>query len=294
MRTVSIIGIGRAGGALALALAKQGYRIENLVSRDRQKAERIAGLIGPRPNVLSGGEFSGIASEIIFITTQDSEIGKVAEMLVPVLAHGPFVFHTSGSLSSGVLSALENAGCPTGSIHPLVSISDAELGFERFGGVYFCIEGNPRAVEMAETVVADLGGNSFTIETRHKTLYHAAAVMSAGHITALLDAAFEVMTKCGLDAAAAKNVLLPLIQSTVKNLETLSPERALTGTFARADEETFDRHIEAMKAGVSPEIIEIYLQLAARSLHLAEGNGVDPGRVKRLREKVLMAKKEIR
>jgi len=294
MRTVSIIGVGRAGGALALALAKKGYRIENLVSRDQGKAERIANAIEPRPNVPPEGDFSGISSEIIFITTQDSEVQQVAKALASEAAHGPFVFHTSGSLSSEVLSDLKEAGCETGSIHPLVSISDARMGSERFGGVYFCVEGTPKVVELAENIVAELSGNSFTIETRHKALYHAAAVMSAGHVTALIDAAFETMAKCGLDPETAKNVLLPLIKSAVENLETLTPASALTGTFARADEGTFDRHLEALHGAVTPEIIEIYLQLAARSLDLAETNGLDAERVGRLRNKVLMAKKDIR
>jgi predicted short-subunit dehydrogenase-like oxidoreductase (DUF2520 family) len=294
MRTVSIIGVGRAGGALALALAKKEYRIENLVSRDPDKAERIADAIEPRPNVLPEDDFSGISSEIIFITTQDTEVRPVSKALAPEAAHGPFVFHTSGSLSSEVLSDLKEAGCETGSIHPLVSISDARMGSERFGGVYFCVEGTPKAVDLAKNIVAELGGKSFTIETPRKALYHAAAVMSAGHVTALIDAAFETMAKCGLDPGTVKNVLLPLIKSTVENLETLTPASALTGTFARADAETFEAHMAAFKDTVTPEIIEIYLQLAARSLDLAERNGVDTERVGRLRNKVLMAKKDIR
>lgn len=294
MRTVSIIGIGRAGGALALALAKHGYRIENLISRDPGRAERIADGIEPPPRVLAEDDLSGISSEIIFITTQDTEVRSVAEMLAPEAAHRPFVFHTSGSLSSEVLDDLKEAGCETGSIHPLVSISDARMASEKFGGVYFCVEGTPKALESARSIVTDLGGKSFTIEARHKALYHAAAVMAAGHVTALIDAAFETMAKCGLDPQRAKNVLLPLIKSTVDNLETLSPEGALTGTFARADDETFGRHLEALKAVVTPEIVEIYLLLAARSLDLAERNGVDAERTGRLRNKVLMAKKEIR
>lgn len=294
MRTVSIIGIGRAGGALALALARKVYRIENLVSRDQRKTEPIADEIEPRPRVLSEGDLSGISSEIIFITTQDTEVQSVAKKLAAELAYGPFVFHTSGSLSSEALSDLKEAGCETGSIHPLVSISDARRGSERFGGVYFCVEGTPKAVELAENIAAELGGNPFTIETRHKALYHAAAVMSAGHVTALIDAAFETMAKCGLNPATAKNVLLPLIRSTVENLEILSPESALTGTFARADTETFEAHMKALENAVPADIVEIYLLLAARSLDLAQRNGVGSERIGPLRKKVLMAKKEIR
>lgn len=294
MRTVSIIGIGRAGGALALALAKSGYRVENLVARDSREATRIAGLTGCKPDVLAEGCFSPISSDIIFITTQDSGIVEVSKGLAAELRHGPFVFHTSGSLSSEVLSDLKAVGCRTGSIHPLASISDAEIGAGRFAGAYFCVEGDSEAARQAEEIVAALGGKPFTIETRFKTLYHAAAVTAAGHVTALLDTSFEIMTKCGLEGADARKILLPLVKSTVENLEVQDPAEALTGTFARADVETFERHVEALKPNVSEDILEIYLQLGLRSLHLAERQGVEIGRVDALREKVLIAKKDIR
>lgn len=292
MRTVSIIGIGRAGGALALALARQGYAIEYLVSRDLRKAARIAELTGS--NVLPAGEYAGIASGIILITTQDAAIPEVAAGLAASLKHKPLVFHTSGSLSSQILAPLNAMGCRTGSIHPLVSLSDPELGAGRFHGTYFCVEGEPGAVEVAEEIVANLGGRSFTIETRFKTLYHASALIAAGHLTALLDVSFEIMSKCGLSSVQVREVLLPLVRSSVENLAVQSPESALTGTFARADAETFEKHVEALKQNASPEILEIYLQLALRSLHLAERNGVDRERVGDLREKVLMAKRDIR
>jgi predicted short-subunit dehydrogenase-like oxidoreductase (DUF2520 family) len=294
MQTVSIIGVGRTGGALALALAKNGYQVENLVARDFQKAARIAELTGCASDILAAGEFSGISSDIVFITTQDTGIAEVSKGLAAALRYGPFVFHTSGSLSSEVLSDLRVAGCRTGSIHPLVSISDAEIGAGRFAGAYFCIEGDAAAVGQAEEIVAAFGGKPFTIETRFKTLYHAAAVTAAGHITALLDASFEIMTKCGLDRVEARNILLPLVKSTVENLEVQEPSEALTGTFARADLETFERHVAALKSNVSEDILEIYLQLGLRSLHLAERQGVEIGRVEALREKVLMAKKDVR
>jgi predicted dinucleotide-binding enzyme len=40
VQTVSIIGVGRVGGALALALDKCGYKVENLVSRNGQNADK--------------------------------------------------------------------------------------------------------------------------------------------------------------------------------------------------------------------------------------------------------------
>lgn len=294
MRTISIIGPGRAGGALAIALNSKGYTIEKLFARDIEKAENVAARIDPRPDILNEDSYSGISSEIILITTQDTAIAGVARQLSHALQYSPVVFHTSGSLSSEILNDLKAKGCPVGSLHPLVAISGPEDASRKFEGVYFCVEGDAEAVKTGEKIVADLAGKSFQIETRYKALYHAAAVMSAGHLTALADAAFEMMGNAGMDPAQAKSILLPLIKSTVANLETQPPAKALTGTFARADEETFERHMASMSDAVSPEIVEIYLLLAARSLRLARHNGISPEQVDALLKKVLMAKNELR
>jgi predicted short-subunit dehydrogenase-like oxidoreductase (DUF2520 family) len=292
--SVSIIGIGRVGGALALALSKQNYRINYLVARDLKKAENLALHLNDKTKIISPDELDQINSDIIFITTQDSEIQKVAESLAGKLTVKPFVFHTSGALSSEILESLSNIGCQTGSIHPLVSISEAFLGSLRFANSYFCVEGNADAVKVAEKIVSDLDGNHFSIATKFKTLYHAAAVTACGHLVALIDTAIEMMTECGLETADAQKILLPLIKSTVENLTIQTTAEALTGTFARADSDTFEKHLETLEKNVSGEAIEIYLQLAMRSTHLAERQNISIERIEKIREKIMLAKKKLK
>ena len=298
MQTVSIIGVGRIGGALALALDSKGYAIENLILRDERKAEIIREKLKAESQIFTVAEAEKITSDIVFICTQHTEIGNVAEILAGKLRHQPFVFHTSGALSSEILNELKNIGCRVGSIHPLVSVSDPTVGVERFRAAYFCVEGEIEAIAIAEKIVADLNGNSFSIETEYKILYHAAAVNACGHLIALLGASFEMLGKCGLDDENGKQILLPLIKSTIENLETQTPAEALTGTFARADAETFERHLETMGKNVSPEILEIYLLLGLRSLPLAEKQGANPENINKIQNKIqkrlLLAKKNFK
>ena len=273
---VSIIGVGRLGGALALALSKKGYSIENLVVRKRETAEKIADNINPKPQILISDETEKLAgSETIFIATQDSEIESVADDLAGKLSNKPFVFHTSGSLSSRVLRSLSEIGCAVGSIHPLVSVSDSFLGAGSFKGVFFCLEGEREAIALAEKIVGDLQGKSFAVETKFKTLYHASALTAAGHLTALISIAVEMLAACGLSGEKAQEVLMPLVKSTIENLETQTPPAALTGTFARADVETMKKHLAAIKETLAPELLEVYLQLGLRSAHLAEMHGAN-------------------
>jgi predicted short-subunit dehydrogenase-like oxidoreductase (DUF2520 family) len=273
MKTVSIIGIGRVGGALSLALPAAGYSIDKLVHR---------------------GEAPDVDSDIIFITTQDAHISDVAVELAASMPRGRFVYHTSGALSSKALGPLAAAGSIVGSIHPLVSISSAELGPERFKGAYFCVEGDKVAMKEARSIVTALGGIPFSVDTEFKTLYHAAAVTAAGHIVALFDAAIEMMTKCGLSERECTEILLPLVKSTVQNLETQSTAEALTGTFARADVGTFVEHLKTLNVNVSEDLLEIYLLLGERSLELATKQGVSRNRVDTMRTKVAIAKSKLK
>lgn len=273
MLSVSIIGPGRVGGALAASLPADKYRVANLIGR---------------------GEMPEISTDIIFITTQDAEIVPAARELTKLLGKPACVFHTSGAWASSILDDLKAVGCSIGSIHPLVSISRAEDGPKRFRGAYFCVEGDTSAVETGQQIVKDLGGRPFSIDTKFKTLYHASAVTACGHLVALFDAAAEMMTHCGLTPDESKDILLPLVASTVRNLQDQNTQQALTGTFARADTDTFMRHLTALNENVSDDLVEIYLLLGERSLELAAKQGVSPERIETLRAKVAIAKSKLK
>lgn len=279
---VAIIGTGRVGGALAIALSAKGYEVSQLVTRNTEKAEELAELIEPRPQIIDSEELEKLSANAVFITTQDSEIAAVAVNLAEKLEHLPFVFHTSGSLSSDVLQPLCDGGCEVASMHPLVSISDAKLGAERFKDAYFCIEGDPEAVSVAKQIVDDLEGTSFSIETKYKTLYHASAVTACGHLVALVSAAVEMLSKCGLSEEKSQQILLPLINSTIQNLAVQTPAAALTGTFARADVDVMQKHLHILNENSEPELLEIYKTLGLHSLKLAEQQGANKEKIERM------------
>lgn len=294
MVSVTIIGVGRVGGALALSLPSEKYSIDNLISRTETDLTAITSVLSSPPTVLRLENIGHIASDIVFITTQDAGIIPVAKILRQFVTSESIVFHTSGSYSSVILNELSGVGCPIGSIHPLVSISRPESGPERFRNAYFCVEGKNKAVETGTAIVNDLGGRPFSIDTNYKTLYHAAAVTACGHLVALFDAAVEIMAKCGLSPDQAKTILMPLVLSTVNNLNEQTTPAALTGTFARADIETFTRHLSTLNENVSDDLLEIYLLLGERSLELAAKQGVSQDRIDRLRTKVAIAKSKLK
>src|SRR5215470_6462274 len=138
MLAISIIGAGRMGGALALALERAGCRIENLVYRSKEPLPSLNNLFDRKPQISQIDELRSISSDVILITTQDSEIPSAAKRLEHLIEGSPAVFVTSGALSSRSIENLKDRGCKTGSIHPLVSVSDSGTGARQFEGVFFC------------------------------------------------------------------------------------------------------------------------------------------------------------
>jgi predicted short-subunit dehydrogenase-like oxidoreductase (DUF2520 family) len=147
MQRISIVGLGRMGGALAIALSHAGFEIADVIVRRAESAELILEEINAPVNLKRPGD--PIDGDIVIIATSDPSIAECSETLSNSLNGRPVVLHTSGSLSSTVLSACASIGCETGSMHPLVSVSDALSGSRSFAGRYFCLEGTPAAVEAA-------------------------------------------------------------------------------------------------------------------------------------------------
>jgi len=292
LRTVAIIGAGRLGTVLGRALMKAGYEIKVAVARRPAHAQRAARAIGPKVIPLAAKDLRQITSEqlkifdsidLFLITTPDDQIGVVSEGLSALLRHSSgsngkpnlnkTILHSSGALSSEILAPLRKAGFSTGSLHPLVSISDPLGNPEIFVGVFFCLEGDSRALRTAERIVHRLGGHSFTLQGRMKPLYHAAAVTTSGHVVALFDIALEMLSHCGLKSRKAQRILLPLLQSTLTNLASKVPAKALTGTFARADVATARRHLAALHSERLKDALSAYLLLGRRSAELARKAG---------------------
>ena len=284
--TVSIIGAGRLGTALSLSLANRGYTIEAIVARHAARARRAVLLSGTRALALTSKQLSRLpASDLLFITTPDDAIATTAAQLAATIhepQRGRTALHASGALSSEVLSELRDAGFATGSLHPLVSVSDPVQGALSLSTAFYCVEGDPTASRIARKVVRDLGAQSFSVRQQDKALYHAAAVMASGHLTALLDISTGMLMRCGLTEKRARAVLLPLVRSTVENLAKSAPAHALTGTFARADMATMRRHLEAIRSQPDDEALAAYVLLGARSLKLAHQRGVDKKSLKEM------------
>jgi predicted short-subunit dehydrogenase-like oxidoreductase (DUF2520 family) len=287
--TVSVIGVGRLGTAIAIALAGCGYRVVSLVGRRRQQVRKAAAILDVPCEVLVAKDMVDYKpADLVIVAVPDDSIKaisvKLAQIHLPT-RHGSTVLHTSGALSSAVFANLVAKGWHTGSLHPLISVSDPRVGATGFRKSFWCVEGDTVALRVARQVVSDVGGRSFTVDRSDKPLYHAAAVMSSGNVVALFDIALEMLEKCGLKRGDAQKVLMPLLESTISNLSHLSPERAVTGPFSRGDLETVKLHFSALTNSNLHEPLELYRLLGRRALKLVQDN-LSPEIVEEIRKRL--------
>src|SRR5438552_8195701 len=168
--SVSIIGAGRVGTALGLALKAANYRVDIVVTKHPVSARRAATLIGPQTVGLAETQLDRLSrsqvaffnrASLIIIATPDDVITQVANRLARVFklrsigwgrrekSAAPVVLHTSGALSSEVLAPLRKLGFAIGSFHPLLSISDPKSGTKLLSRAFFSVEGDIPAVRLA-------------------------------------------------------------------------------------------------------------------------------------------------
>jgi predicted short-subunit dehydrogenase-like oxidoreductase (DUF2520 family) len=195
------------------------------------------------------------------------------------------VVHFSGALSSRVFRNAGRFGITALSMHPVMTFAGT-APVNSFAGVYFALEGGPKALALGRRLVKELGGKSFVIAADDKPLFHAACVFVSNLADATIDAGVEICQRFGLKPGIALKVLAPLISRTMKNIATQGTAQALTGPVERGDVLTVRRHLSALRQR-SPEFLSLYAELSRHAVALAARKGsLSPSAIRALRSAI--------
>jgi predicted short-subunit dehydrogenase-like oxidoreductase (DUF2520 family) len=239
---VVVVGHGRAGGSLALALEACGWE--------------VMAPVGRHDDLVGGVE----GAAVVVIATPDAAVAPVSAALVG--RTDAVVIHLAGSLGLDVLAGHRRAGC----LHPLVSLPSAEVGAGRLRGAWFAVAGDP----VVDDIVAALGGREVRVADADRAAYHAAACIASNHLVALLGQVQRVAASAGVPLEP----YLELARGSLDNVAELGPPEALTGPAARGDEATLERH----RAVLGVDELAAYDALADLARRLAAVDTGDAGR----------------
>ena len=269
--SIAIIGPGRLGSALVVALRRAGYEISGIVSRDNVASKRKAAILARKARAhASTVDDALLNADVIWFCVPDREIRKTAQQLAAAIDwKKKIAFHSSGALLSDELNILRERGATIGSIHPMMTFVTGAIPFLR--GVPFAMEGDAAAIRAARRIVHDLGGEAFTIRKQYKTAYHAWGSFASPLLVALFVTAEQVARAAGLSAQQARRKMLPIVSQTIANYETLGPAAAFSGPIVRGDAEIVRQHLQVLRT--IPEAREAYLTLARAAMrHLPARN----------------------
>lgn len=269
-----ILGCGRLGRLLGLLAGRLDIPVRATWNRSRAAARESDELLHPEralwgelPEVSGSVDLDGA---VVWLTVVDDAIEAMAGEVGPDIPAGSLFLHGCGSLDASVLR-VDGLGASVGSLHPLLAITDPERAAERAGEVVWTVEGEAPAVDFGRALTGALGAECIELQEGTRALYHASAATAANLVVALVDAAVEMAEQTGLSRRQARDMLLPLVASSVDNLRESSTSQALSGPAARGDEGTIRRHREAL-AEESPELLELYDVLTARARTLVDGD----------------------
>jgi predicted short-subunit dehydrogenase-like oxidoreductase (DUF2520 family) len=256
--TLSIVGAGRAGSALAVAFAHAGYRIAAVHSRTAAHAEELARAVGAE--VVATAVAAVRLADVTLLTVPDGEIAHVAATVAAsgMALRDHAVVHCSARLGPDVAAAVRVAGGSVGVLHPLQAMSGAASA-SALHGAFFRLEAEGPLHAHLARMVADLDGHVLTVEARNRNLYHAAAVLAGNAPLALLARATELLEAAGIERQTAHEALAKLLEGAAANARAQGASDALTGPVVRGDSDAIAAHLAALEP--YPDARDLYAHL---------------------------------
>jgi len=204
-----------------------------------------------------GGE--ALPPGLVWITVPDDAIERVAARLGGSQEwQGRTVFHSSGALTSDVLSPLREKGARVASVHP--GMTFVHKSVPNLTGVPFGVEGDAGAIRLAKKIVSSVGGHAFTIRKQDKVLYHAFGTFASPLFIALLAALEKTGRAAGIRQSQLRVMAGPLLRQTLSNYLEHGAAAAFSGPLVRGDVATIRGHLEALKT--TPDVRQAYVALA--------------------------------
>lgn len=253
---IVIVGFGRLGGAMALGLTRVRWPV-SVLPRSADSVRRAASM---RQRLADHEDLHD--ADVCLLAVPDGAVAQAAELVEEDLGPATALVHLSGALPLSVLAKTKSPRA-IGSFHPLVAVSDPH---DELGGHSVAVAATARPLgAVLERMAEALDLRPIAVPESGRAAYHAGAVMGAGLLVALADAAVSVFVHAGLDRGQALDALLPLMRSTLTGVERRGLEKGLTGPVVRGDLGVVQSHLDALPA----ELGSLYRLLSRRALRLS-------------------------
>ena len=255
---VGVVGAGRVGTVLAVALRRAGHRVVAASAVSEESVRRIEANL---PGTLIREPAEVVAqADLVLLTVPDDALAGLVTGLVSTGADlsGRLLAHASGRHGLAVLEPATRQGAMPLALHPVMTFTGRPDDIDRLTGVSFGITAPEPLRPVAEALVVEMGGEPVFIAEDLRDLYHAALSIAANHLVTLVTQSGDLLRQAGV--AEPGRMLGPLLSAALDNALRLG-DAGLTGPVARGDAETVAGHIRALRAA-APEVLPSYLAMA--------------------------------
>lgn len=267
---IGIIGAGRVGAVLGLALQRAGHSITAVHAVSDASVARAEALL-PEVPILDIPDILRRSEAVIFAVPDD-----VLESLVSGLAAaghvqtGHLLVHTSGRYGTRVMDAVRSHGAIPVAIHPAMTFTGLSLDVDRLQNTAFGITADAVVAPIAEALVVEMGGIPVNIPEAARPTYHAAMAHASNHLVTLTSQAQSMLEAAGIDQAP--KLLGNLMTASLENA-LINADQALTGPIARGDVGTVATHLETLATLDDADLAATYRAMAAATARRAHSAG---------------------
>ncbi len=198
---IGVVGPGRVGTALAVALSRAGHRVTGAAAVSAESRRRIDRYLPGTP-VLEPAEVIG-AADLVLLTVPDDVLGGLVSGLAATGAPvtGRLLAHASGRHGLAVLDPVTRLGALPLALHPVMTFTGRPDDVDRIAGISFGVTAPDQLRAAAEVLVLEMGGEPVFIAEEDRGLYHAALAGAANHLVTLVVQGADLLTKAGVARA---------------------------------------------------------------------------------------------
>jgi predicted short-subunit dehydrogenase-like oxidoreductase (DUF2520 family) len=269
---VGVVGAGRAGTALAVALSRAGHRVVAASAVSAQSLNRLSRSLPGTP--VARPEDVVTLADLVLLTVPDDVLPGLVSGLAATGAplEGRMLAHASGRHGLAVLEPAARRGALPLAMHPVMTFTGRPDDADKLTGVSFGVTAPEPLRLIAEALVVEMGGDPVFIDEDKRALYHAGLASASNHLVTLVAAATDLLREAGVSDPA--RMLGPLLFTAMENALALG-DLALTGPVARGDADTVAAHVAAIGAA-APQSLPAYLALARLTADRAMAAGTLP------------------
>ena len=233
---IALIGAGNVATWIAERLKHSAeFPIGQVYSRSIDHARALADRVGAEA-IYDLRRLNPACDIFLFALRDDA----YPDVLREVPFKMPLALHTAGSVSQQIFK--DYAGT-YGVVYPLQTISKTmDLSAVK---VPLCVESDHLGdnLDKVMRLVAELSDLHCEMTEKQRAVAHLAAVFACNFSNALCGIADELLQKEGFTL----ELLMPLMEQTLKKLKTMSPVEAQTGPAARRDTVVMGQQIQALQ-----------------------------------------------